>query len=191
MHLTLSLSLASTRTYISYPYSYAFGKSTKTLLNDTLYRSLRKCAVNCGNQLAIVSLHENIERTFSQLVQDVDRFANALRINCDVRSGDVISVWTANAYFFVVVQYASAALGAILCPINAYYKAKEVQYCLEKVKPKVLIMPGKCIPFGCWRTPLWIDDCRTGTLIEATILRHLTAHFKFHLNSKQTLLEVH
>ena len=78
-------------------------------------------------------------------MQDVDRFANALRINCDVRSGDVISVWTANAYFFVVVQYASAALGAVLCPINAYYKAKEVQYCLEKVKPKVLIMPGECL----------------------------------------------
>lgn len=103
--------------------------------------------MTCGNQLAIVSVHENIERTFSQLVQDVDRFANALRINCNVRSGDVISVWTANSWFFVIVQYAAAALGAILCPINAYYKAKEVWYCLEKVKPKVLIMPGGCFSF--------------------------------------------
>lgn len=77
------------------------------------------------------------------MLKDVDRFANALRINCDVRSGDVVCIWTANAYFFVVVQYATAALGSILCPINAYYKAKEVLYSVEKVKPKVLIMPGK------------------------------------------------
>lgn len=129
--------------YIAHPYAYAYGRSTKTLLNDTLYQSLRKCAASSyGNQLAIVSLHENIEKTFKQLLQDVDRFANALIINCDIKKNDVVCIWTANAYFFIVVQYAASAIGAILCPINAYYKSSEVQYSFEKVKPKVLIMPG-------------------------------------------------
>lgn len=124
------------------PHSYAYGRSQKCLSHHSLYESLRLSARRLPNQLAIVSQHEQLERTFDQLHQDVLRLAHGLRTQCHVQSQQVVAVWSANAYLFVVAQYAIARLGAILCPLNAYYKVGELAYAVNKVRPTVLIMPG-------------------------------------------------
>jgi fatty-acyl-CoA synthase len=127
---------------VAVPHSYAYGRSQKCLSHHSLYESLRLTASRLPNQLSIVSQHEQLERTFDQLHQDVLRLAHGLRTRCDVQAQQIVVVWSANSYLFVVAQYAIARLGAILCPLNAYYKVGELAHAVTKVRPTVLIMPG-------------------------------------------------
>lgn len=125
-----------------YPYSYAFGKSTKTLRHETLAKSLENSVLRHPDKKAIISVHENIEKTFAQLFEDVKKFSKSLVLSLNVKRGDVIAIMTANCYNFVILQYACAYVGAILAPINAYYKGPELLHCLKKVNPIALFIPG-------------------------------------------------
>jgi fatty-acyl-CoA synthase len=49
-----------------------------------------------------------------------------------VRTGDRVGVWSPNRFEWVVLQYATARLGAILVNINPAYKAVELEYCLNQ-----------------------------------------------------------
>ena len=50
-----------------------------------------------------------------------------------VEKGDRVGIWAPNRYEWVVVQYATARIGAILVNVNPAYKATELEYALRKV----------------------------------------------------------
>lgn len=60
-----------------------------------------------------------------------------------VKRGDVVGLWSCNSLSWVVVQYACARVGAILCTLNPFYKLPELAYALQKARVSVLLMPGK------------------------------------------------
>ncbi|XP_074593709.1 putative acyl-CoA synthetase YngI [Brevipalpus obovatus] len=128
--------------HVAYPHSYAFGRSHKTLQFETLDRVLEATVTRQPDQRAIVSLHENIEWTFQELKEKVDKLAQILIRCLFVSRGDVVAIMTANTCKFIVIQYACARVGAILCPINAYYQNSELEFSLLKINPKVLFIPG-------------------------------------------------
>lgn len=86
--------------------------------------------------------HENLFKTFSELDRDVNRLARTLHKDLDVNQGDVVGVWSANCYSWIVVQYAVARIGAVLCTLNPFYQADELAYALGKAEVKVLFVPG-------------------------------------------------
>ncbi|RWS22990.1 AMP-binding protein-like protein, partial [Leptotrombidium deliense] len=133
----------SLKPFVMFPYSYAFGKSTKTINYESLATCLEYMASKYPNKKAVVSVHENIEKTFQQLNADANQLANSLSRVLNIMTGDVVAIMTANCYNFVVVQYACAKIGAIICPINAYYQSSELEFCLKKVNPKVLFLPSR------------------------------------------------
>src|SRR5262249_42147358 len=49
-----------------------------------------------------------------------------------VHKGDRVGIWAPNRYEWVIVQFATARVGAILVTINPAYKAGELQYALRK-----------------------------------------------------------
>ena len=49
-----------------------------------------------------------------------------------MRKGDRVGIWAPNRYEWVVIQYATARVGAILVNINPAYKAAELEYALKK-----------------------------------------------------------
>jgi len=52
-------------------------------------------------------------------------------------------LWSSNTYKWIIIQYACARIGAVLCTLNPYYKLPELEYTLKKADVKVLFMPGK------------------------------------------------
>src|SRR5207244_5530284 len=57
-----------------------------------------------------------------------------------VRKGDRVGIWSPNRYEWVVIQYATARIGAILVNINPAYKTAELSYALQQSGTSVLLL---------------------------------------------------
>ena len=77
--------------------------------------------------------------TYGELWQEVDRAARAfLRTECARATAS--GSGRPNRYEWVVTQFATARIGAILVTINPAYKATEVEYALNKTGVSLLVM---------------------------------------------------
>src|SRR2546426_8138908 len=56
-----------------------------------------------------------------------------------VQAGDRVGIWSTNRFEWVVVQYATARVGAILVNINPAYQASELHYALTQSGVSVLL----------------------------------------------------
>jgi fatty-acyl-CoA synthase len=57
-----------------------------------------------------------------------------------IRSGDRVGIWSPNHAEWVVAQFASAKIGAILVNINPAYRAHELEYVLQQSACTALII---------------------------------------------------
>src|SRR5207237_295771 len=57
-----------------------------------------------------------------------------------VRRGDRVGIWSPNRAEWLDAQFGTARIGAILVNINPAYQASELEYALNKVACKVLVM---------------------------------------------------
>lgn len=94
------------------------------------------------NKLAVISLHENIKKTFKSFFDDVNKLSDSLATQCNVKRGDVVALWSSNCYKWLVIQYSIAKIGAILCTMNPVYKSSELEYSLKKCNAQSLFLPG-------------------------------------------------
>ena len=56
-----------------------------------------------------------------------------------IPKGDRVGIWSPNRYEWVVVQYATAQIGAILVNINPAYRAHELEYALNQSGCRIVI----------------------------------------------------
>lgn len=123
-------------------YSYAFGRSTSHVEYKTIGRCLEEMADKFPDNMAVISFHEDIRKTYADLNDEVHRLAKGLHDSLGVRKGDVIGIWTANVYEYLVTVFAIARLGAITCAISPLCKSGELEHILRKARVKVLALPG-------------------------------------------------
>ena len=83
--------------------------------------------------------HQNYRATYAQLDEQVDRAARAF-IARGVAKGDRVGIWAPNRLEWVVTQFATARIGAILVTINPAYTAPELRHALVKSGVSVLVM---------------------------------------------------
>jgi fatty-acyl-CoA synthase len=121
------------------PISYAHGPSEVALLGETIGENLRRTVERFAEREALVVRHQDYRATYGELWQQVDRAARALLAR-GVRKGDRVGIWAPNRYEWVVTQFATARVGAILVTINPAYKAAEVEYALNKAGVSLLVM---------------------------------------------------
>ena len=62
----------------------------------------------------------------------MDKFAAGL-LAIDIQPGDRVGILAPNVLEWVVTQYATAKIGAILVCINPAYRTAELEYALKKV----------------------------------------------------------
>src|SRR5258708_9213023 len=60
-----------------------------------------------------------------------------------VRKGDRVGIWSPNRYEWVIVQYATAAMGAILVNINPAYRTSELEYALNQSGISFLVLAAR------------------------------------------------
>ena len=119
--------------------SYAHGASTKPLLGETLGVNFDLAAEKWGERDALIVRHQNIRWTYSELKNEVDDFAAGL-LALGLEPGDRIGIWSPNNSEWVVTQYATAKAGLILVNINPAYRVAELEYALNKVTCKALVL---------------------------------------------------
>lgn len=123
--------------------SYAYTRSYESLDPSTLGFKLTLAAQSSPSKVALISRHEDVSYTFEQLDKKVTRIASALSKGFNLKHGDVVALWSANSVSSIILQYACARLGLILCTLNPSYKGPELEYSLKKSGAKILFLPGK------------------------------------------------
>jgi fatty-acyl-CoA synthase len=111
--------------------SYAHGASAVPLLGETIGVNLRRTVERFGDREALVVRHQGYRATYRQLWEQIDVAARGLLAR-GVQPGDRVGIWSPNRFEWVVLQYATARIGAILVNINPAYKAVELEYCLNQ-----------------------------------------------------------
>jgi len=111
--------------------SYVHGASSRPLLGEPIFSNLRRTAAGFGNREALVVPQQTYRATYSGLVEQCEEIARGLMAR-GVTKGDRVGIWSPNRYEWVIVQYATAAIGAILVNINPAYRTSELEYALNQ-----------------------------------------------------------
>ncbi len=119
--------------------SYVHGASDVPLLGETIFQNLRRTAERFSNREALVVAHQGHRSTYAELIEQCELIARGLMAR-GVRNGDRVGIWSPNRYEWVIVQYATAAIGAILVNINPAYRTSELEYALNQSGISLLIL---------------------------------------------------
>lgn len=87
---------------------------------------------------AIVVLHQNFRWTYGEFQREVNRLATGL-LNLGIEKGDRVGIWSPNRIEWVLTQFATAKIGAIMVCINPAYRPYELECALNKVECKAVI----------------------------------------------------
>jgi fatty-acyl-CoA synthase len=119
--------------------SYASGVSSLPLLGETIGENLRRSVDEHGEAEALVVPHQQYRATYRQLWAQVSLAARGL-IARGVARGDRVGIWSPNRFEWVVVQFATARIGAILVNVNPAYRVTELEYALRQSGVSFLIL---------------------------------------------------
>ncbi len=122
--------------------SYSKGRQDQPLLECTIGDALETAASTWPSELALVSRHQGIRWTWSELDAEVNRIATGL-LALGVEKGDRVGIWAPNCAEWTVIQFATAKIGAVLVTINPAYRVSEVEYALNKVGCSVLVTAAR------------------------------------------------
>ena len=118
--------------------AYLHGPSPTPLLGETIGDNLRRTVERFGDRDALVVRSQNYRATYRQLWDSTTVLARAL-LASGVRQGDRVGIWSPNRFEWVLTQFATARIGAILVNINPAYKTSELQYALVQSGTSLLI----------------------------------------------------
>src|SRR5258706_7877286 len=148
--------------------SYVQGASDIPLLGEPVFSKVRRIAARVGDHEAMVVTHQNYRATYRELVQQCEQVARGLMAR-GVIKGDRVGIWSPNRYEWVIVQYATAAMGAILVNINPAYRTSELEFALNQSGITFLIMAAG-FRQADYRAMLAEVKGRCPTLREAVVL---------------------
>jgi fatty-acyl-CoA synthase len=118
--------------------SYSHGASPDPLLGETIGDNLRRAAAGPGGSEALVDVPSGRRWTYAQLDADTDDVARGL-IAAGVAKGDRVGIWAPNCAEWVLLQYGTAKMGAILVNINPAYRSHELGYVLGQAGISLLV----------------------------------------------------
>jgi fatty-acyl-CoA synthase len=122
--------------------SYVSGTTDEPLKFITIPQLLdRACARNGGNPAAIFA-DGGLRLSWYDLRERSNEVAAGLLALGIVR-GDRVGIWAPNRAEWLYVQFGTARIGAILVNINPAYRAAELEYALNNVGCKALVMASR------------------------------------------------
>ncbi|MGF1426849.1 AMP-binding protein [Kitasatospora sp. LaBMicrA B282] len=111
--------------------SHAHGATDTPLLTDTIGANLARTVAAHGEREALVDVPSGRRWTYRQLAAEVDTVALGLLAR-GVRTGDRVGIWSPNNAEWLLLQYATARIGAVLVNINPAYRTHELEYVLRQ-----------------------------------------------------------
>jgi fatty-acyl-CoA synthase len=114
------------------------GTSDQPLSDSTVHALLHGTARHWPNRDAAVFLEQGVRFTWRQLLEEVEATAAGLW-SLGVRSGDRVGIWSPNRAEWVLTQFATARIGAILVNINPAYRLSELEFALTRTGLVLLV----------------------------------------------------
>ena len=136
--------------------SYAHGPSDVPLLGETIGANLRRTVERFGEREALVVAPPALPGHLPRAVARRSTARRAALLARGVGKGDRVGIWAPNRYEWVVTQFATARVGAILVTINPAYKAAELAHALGKAGVSLLVMARG------FRQTDYVGDARRG-----------------------------
>ncbi|SHH04107.1 AMP-binding protein [Streptoalloteichus hindustanus] len=118
--------------------SYASGTATTPLLGETVGGNLERTVATHADRPALVERATGRRWTYAELNRDVDAVAAGL-LAAGVAKGDRVGIWSPNCAEWLLLQYATAKVGAILVNVNPAYRAHELAYVLNQSGVRLLV----------------------------------------------------
>ncbi|OFW62944.1 MAG: AMP-binding protein [Actinobacteria bacterium RBG_16_67_15] len=114
------------------------GSTVPPLLEETIGANLERTVARCGAREALVVRHQQRRYTYDEFNAAIDLLARGL-MRRGLVMGDRVGIWSPNCAEWVLVQYATAKIGAILVNINPAYRTTEVEYALSQSRCRLLV----------------------------------------------------
>lgn len=119
--------------------SHVNGNADEPLIELTIPEVLKATVTKFGDRDAAIFPTQDIHWSYSEFDREVDRLAGGLHA-LGFSKGDRLGVWAPNRVEWLVAQFATARIGVILVNINPAYRVYELEYALNKVGCKGLII---------------------------------------------------
>ncbi len=119
--------------------SYVHGAVDVPLLGETLGQNLDRTARRVPDCPALIVPGQGVRWSYRDLVERAEAFAAGL-LALGLARGDRIGIWSLNNAEWVVTQFATAKAGLVLVNINPAYRLTELEFALNKVGCRALIL---------------------------------------------------
>ena len=103
-----------------------------------------------GDREALVHMDAGTRFTYRELKEECDRVAMGL-MALHIEKGHHVGIWVTNYSEWVVAQFATAKIGAVLVNVNPSYRTHELEYVLRQSEANALILIGQ------FRTSDYVD----------------------------------
>ncbi len=110
-----------------------------TLLRKTVGEIVREQARLHPAQEAYVYPEHGIRKTYKEFDEETDELAKAF-IGMGIEKGENVAIWSDNKREWLLSQYATGKMGAVLVTVNTNYQATELEYLLRQSDATTLIL---------------------------------------------------
>lgn len=176
--------------------SYARGETRPALLETTIGADLAATASAYPDRDALVEVASGRRWSYAELSADVRRLASGL-LQAGISAGDRVGIWAPNCAEWVLTQYASVEIGAVLVNLNPAYRSHELAYALKqsgaamvvsasrfKTSDYVALLQEAASECPELREVVFIDSARwhelAGTAVDAAALSRAAAALHTH-----------
>ena len=111
--------------------SYTAGPTDAPLIEETIDANFRATVAAHPDREALVVRHQGVRWSYTELDAEIDHLARAL-LASGLTVGDRVALWAPNRYEWVLAQYATARIGAIMVCINPAYRTHELEFALNQ-----------------------------------------------------------
>jgi fatty-acyl-CoA synthase len=118
--------------------SLVAGDTDIPLSDETIPQLLARTVAAWPDRPAVVFREQGVRWTWREFAAQVDSLAAGLLAR-GIKQGDRVGIWSPNRVEWLLTQFATARIGAILVNINPAYRLAELEYALNKSGVRLLI----------------------------------------------------
>ena len=95
-----------------------------------------------GDREALVHVETGVRYTYREFKEECGRVARGL-MAIGIEKGQHVGIWVTNYSEWVIAQFATAKIGAVLVTVNPAYRTHELEYVLKQSEADALILIGQ------------------------------------------------
>ena len=134
--------------------SHVTGADQPPLIEKTIGQVLSEAAERYGAHEALVSVHQQLRISWGELNERAVAVGAGF-LSLGLEPGDRVGIWAPNCLEWTIAQFATAKAGLILVNINPAYRLFELEFALNKVGCRALVLAES------FKTSRYFDMIRT------------------------------